>query len=159
MDLITIYYAYYITCNKIPSVYGLIKCFLLSRLFFFLLFRATPVRHMELPRAGVEMELQLLAYTTATATPDPSYFYDPQHSSQQHQILNPLSKARDQTCNLLVPSRIHFHCATTGTPRPYSRCSRRWTMMFPISSSLYWGRGLKINIDITIIQNIWNLKF
>ena len=42
---------------------------------------------------------------------------DLHHSSQQHQILNPLSKARDQTCNLIVPSRICFHCATMGTPR------------------------------------------
>ena len=29
------------------------------------------------------------------------------HSSQQRQILNPLSKARDQTRNLMVPSWIH----------------------------------------------------
>ena len=28
----------------------------------------------------------------------------------------PLIEARDQTRNLMVPSRIHFHCATTGTP-------------------------------------------
>ena len=41
----------------------------------------------------------------------------PHHSSWQSQILNPLSKARDQTCNnLRVPSWIVFHCATTGTP-------------------------------------------
>ena len=38
------------------------------------------------------------------------------HSLQQHQILNPLSKARDQTCNLMVTSQICFCCATTGTP-------------------------------------------
>jgi len=31
-------------------------------------------------------------------------------------ILNPLSEARDRTRNLMVPGRIHFHCATTGTP-------------------------------------------
>ena len=36
--------------------------------------------------------------------------------SPQHQILNPLSEARDQTHNLMVPSRICFHCTTTGTP-------------------------------------------
>ena len=29
-------------------------------------------QHMEVPRLGVESELQLPAYTTATATPDPS---------------------------------------------------------------------------------------
>ena len=38
------------------------------------------------------------------------------HSSRQCRILNPLSEARDRTCNLMVPSRIHFCCATTGTP-------------------------------------------
>ena len=29
--------------------------------------------HMQVTRLGVEWELQLLTYTTATATPDPSY--------------------------------------------------------------------------------------
>ena len=32
--------------------------------------------HMEVPRLGVELELQPLAYTTATATPDPSCLGD-----------------------------------------------------------------------------------
>ena len=31
-------------------------------------------------------------------------------------ILNPLSEARDRTHNLMVPSQIINHCATTGTP-------------------------------------------
>ena len=65
---------------------------------------------------GVESELQLPAYATATATPDLSHVYDLHHSSWQHRILNRLSKARDQTLNFMVPSWIHFHCATTGTP-------------------------------------------
>ena len=39
------------------------------------------------------------------------------HGSPQRWILNPLSKARDQTRNLMVPSRIHFHCTMTGTPQ------------------------------------------
>ena len=54
--------------------------------------------------------------TTATATPDPGRICDLHHSSGQCQILNPLSEARDRTYNLKVPSQIHFHCATTGTP-------------------------------------------
>ena len=41
---------------------------------------------------------------------------DLHRSSQQCQILNPQSKARDQTCNLMVPSQIRFCCAMTGTP-------------------------------------------
>ena len=32
------------------------------------------------------------------------------------QSFNPLSKARDQTCDLMDTSQIHFHWATTGTP-------------------------------------------
>ena len=46
-------------------------------------------------------------YTTVTAPRSPSPICDLHHSSWQRQIFNPLSEARDQTCNLLVPSRIH----------------------------------------------------
>ena len=56
---------------------------------------------MEVPRLWVESELQLLTSTTATATPDRSHVCDLHHSSRQRQILNPLSKARDQTCILI----------------------------------------------------------
>ena len=72
---------------------------------------------MEVPRLGVESELQLLAYATATATQDPSHVCNLHHSSRQHRILDPLSKARDRTLNLMAPSQIRVHCATTGTPR------------------------------------------
>ena len=36
------------------------------------LFLGPHLRHMEVPRLGVQSELQLPAYTTATATQDPS---------------------------------------------------------------------------------------
>ena len=49
--------------------------------------------HTEVPRIGVKLELQLHAYSTATATPDPSYNCDLWCSLQQHQILNTLSEA------------------------------------------------------------------
>ena len=55
---------------------------------------------MAIPRLGVELELQLLAYTTATAVADVSRVYDLHYSSWQSQILNPLSKARDRGCVL-----------------------------------------------------------
>ena len=53
---------------------------------------------MEVPRLGAELELQLPAYTTATATatPYPSHVCD-LHRNLRHQILNPLSEARDGT--------------------------------------------------------------
>ena len=50
---------------------------------------------MEVPRPGVKLELQLLAYTTAMATRDLSLVYDLHHDSQQHWMVNPLSEARD----------------------------------------------------------------
>ena len=54
----------------------------------------------ESSQARVESELQLLAYTTSTATWNPSRICDLHHSSQQYQILNPLIEARDRTCIL-----------------------------------------------------------
>ena len=50
--------------------------------------------HMEIPRLGFESELQMLAYTTATATPDLSHICN-LHPSSQQCILNSLSEARD----------------------------------------------------------------
>ena len=74
---------------------------------------------MEVPRLGVESELQLPVYTTDTATQDPSHICGLYHSSRQCQSLNPLSEARDRTHNLTVPSRIHFCWAMMGTPYLY----------------------------------------
>ena len=50
------------------------------------------LRHMAVPRLGVELELQLLVYTIATATWNLS---DLHHSSRQCWILNTLIEARD----------------------------------------------------------------
>ena len=68
---------------------------------------------MEVPRLGVNLELLLLTYTTATAVPDPSHVCDLHHHSWQHRILNPLSKAGDRTCVLMDTNQICFCCATT----------------------------------------------
>ena len=51
--------------------------------------------YIEVPGLGDESELQLPAYTTATATPGPSHVCDLRHSSRKYQILNSLSEARD----------------------------------------------------------------
>ena len=63
---------------------------------------------MEVPRLGVEPELQLPAYTTATATQDRSLICNLHHSSQQCRILSPLSGTRDQTHILMDTSGVHY---------------------------------------------------
>ena len=75
----------------------------MSRDFFFF-FLGPHLLYMEVPRLGVQSELRLLAYATATATPDLSCVRGPHHSSWQCQILNPLREARDQTLILMDPS-------------------------------------------------------
>ena len=69
---------------------------------------------MEVPRLGVELELHLLAYTIATATQDLTVVCNQYHSSWQCRILNLLSKARDRTWNLMVPSQIHSPLSHNG---------------------------------------------
>ena len=75
---------------------------------------------MEVPRLGVKSELQLQAYTTATATPDPSCICNLHHSSGQHRILNPLSEVRDGTCILMDTSWVHNPLSPKGTPSSFS---------------------------------------
>ena len=78
--------------------------FLLGGCLFFLL-RATSAAYGSSQALGVLWELQLPPTATATAMPDPSLVCNLHHSSWQCRIPNLLSKVR-----------IHFHCATTGTP-------------------------------------------
>ena len=87
---------------------------ILNFIYLFICFLGLRPRHIAVPRLGVQLELQLPAY--ATATSDLSHVCNLHHSSLQRGILNPLSEARDQTCNLLIPSWICFCCTTTGTP-------------------------------------------
>ena len=85
--------------------------------FFSFVLLGPPLRHMEVPRLGVELELQLLACTTATAMQNLSRCVcNLHHSSRQRQIPDPLSKARTSTCILLDTGWIPFRCAMTGTP-------------------------------------------
>ena len=90
-----------------------------SILSFFFCFSGLYLQHMEVPSLGVEWELQLLVYTTAAATPDPSHVCHLNHSSQQRRIPNPLSETRDQSSIFMDTSRIRFCCATTRTPLNY----------------------------------------
>ena len=63
--------------------------------FFFLSFLGPHMQHMEVPRLGVKLQLQLPASATATGTRALSRFCDLHHSSWQCLILNLLSEARN----------------------------------------------------------------
>ena len=78
-------------------------------LFFFFCFLGLHLWHMEVPRLGVELELQLPAYSTATAKPDPSHVFNLHHSSWQHWILDLLIEARDGTHVPMVARRVRYH--------------------------------------------------
>ena len=76
------------------------NCFLYCFVLF--CFLGLHLWHMEVPRLGVKLELQLPAYATATAMPDPRPVWD----LQQHQILNPLTEARNRTWILMDTSWV-----------------------------------------------------
>ena len=63
---------------------------------------------MEVPRLGVELELQLLTCITATAMPDLSCICDLCRNSRQLKILDLLSEARDQALVLMDTSQVHY---------------------------------------------------
>ena len=83
----------------------------------FFVFLGLHLQHMEVPRLGIELELQPPAYTTATATRNLSHVCCLYHSSGQSWILNPLSEARDRTHVLADASQICSCWAMTGTPQ------------------------------------------
>ena len=66
---------------------------------YLFIFRAVPVAH-GLSLVRIESELQPQVNATATATHDLSRICDLRCSSWQHQLLTPLSEARDRTCIL-----------------------------------------------------------
>ena len=88
------------------SFFCLFVCLFVCLFFVFL---GPHLLHMEVPRLGVESELQLLAYTTVTAMRDLSCLCDPPHSSWQCQIFHPLRETRDLTCILLSISQVRDH--------------------------------------------------
>ena len=55
---------------------------------------------MESSQARGQIGAAVASLRTAMATPDPSSIYHLHQNMQQPQVINPLNKARDQTCIL-----------------------------------------------------------
>ena len=98
-----------------PSSLLTLRCSPLNYIFIFFWgeifsasFRAVPVAYRS-SRLGVESELQLPAYATATATQDLSHIHNLHCSMWQHWILNPLSEAQDITRILMDTSQFLTH--------------------------------------------------
>ena len=100
LALIFLHFSLYKSTSAFFSGFGFFVCF------WFLIFRAHPWP-MEVLRLGVESELQLLSHATATATRDPSLICDLHCSSQQCQVPDPLSKARDSTYTIMDSFLLH----------------------------------------------------
>ena len=88
-------------------------------IYFIILFLGPYLQHLEIPRLGVELELQLPAHSTARATQNPSRFCDLHNSSWQRRIPNPMREARDQTCILMAVSRDCYLWATIVASEPW----------------------------------------
>ena len=72
--------------------------------------------HMDVPRLGVQSELQLPAFATPQQLWDPSLICDLHHSLWQCQNPEPLNEARDLTHTLMDSSWIHYGCTMKGAP-------------------------------------------
>ena len=75
--------------------------------FIYLVFLGWHPRHIEIPRLGVEWELKLLAYATATAMPDPRQVCDLHYSSWQCWILNRVQGSKPRPHGYQT-SRVHY---------------------------------------------------
>ena len=104
-------------------VHSILRTILAAPVFFFFFFFFFPdflglhPWQMKVPWLWGKSELQLLAYTTTTATQDLSPIFDLHCNLGHHQILNPLSKGRSWTHILMDTNQVHYHWATMGTPR------------------------------------------
>ena len=105
--------------------------------FFFSLFRAAPMAFGSFQARGRIRTAAASLYHKATATRDPSLVCNLHHSLRQRWVLNPLSKARDQTCIFVDTSWVHI----TAEPR--------WELFMLIFKMWNW---------VVIYKTVFNFK-
>ena len=91
--------------------------------FIVFVFRAEPVAYGSSQAGGrIEAVASSLCHSHSNIESKPHLYLH--HSSQQGQILNPLSEARDRTHILVHTSRAHYHWATKGTGSSFKQQQR-----------------------------------
>ena len=90
--------------------------FYLCIYFYLFVFLGQHLRHMEIPRQGVELELQLLACTTATATSDLRRVFDPYQAHGNAGSLTHWERPGIKPASSQILVRFIFHWARTRTP-------------------------------------------
>ena len=84
--------------------------------FFFFLFRASPMAYGGSQAKGLIRAIAASIRQSHSNVRSEPHLWPIPDLPPQHQILNPLSAARDRTCNFLVPIWIRFCWTTLGTP-------------------------------------------
>ena len=108
---------------NLPDFYPMYRCeknmkFILlcwNQIFFFFSILRAQLWHMEVSKLGDESELQLLAFTIATATPDPSHVSDLHWNLWQCQILY-WARPRIKPSSSWILIEFLTCSATIGTP-------------------------------------------
>ena len=130
--------------SKSWDEYLLFLLFLFFIYFILLCFLGLHPWHMEVPKLGVESELQLPAYTTATATPNLSHVCHLHYSSGQRQILNSWAKPGIELASSWILVRFVNRWATKGTPSIFSSFFDQllgFVFFFNSKNSLVPGEG------------------
>ena len=114
-------------CSPLLSCCLFFPLFLSFFLFFF--FLGSHLRHMEVPRLGIESELQHLAYTTAT--PDPIRVCNRHHSSCQ--LLDPYRPGIEPAPSWVLVGLPLSH-TRNSCPLPYCphTCPASLCNLFPL---------------------------
>ena len=81
---------------------------------FFSFFLQLHLQHVEVPRLGVNMELQLPAYTTATATPDLSHICHLHHSYRNARSLTQWARPGIEPTSSLILCWVLNHLSHNG---------------------------------------------
>ena len=97
--------------NKIICMYTRLFSFSFSSFFFL----GPHLWHMKVSRLGVKLEMQLLAYATATAMPYPSCICNLHHSSWQTRSLTHWARPRIKHASSWMLVRFPNHWTMTGT--------------------------------------------